>query len=113
MSLRSRFLGILCLTRAAAAAGHRDRLRFDRMAATLPRDDDGWQRLGLALMLFGLGSKLGLAPIYSWLPVTYEAAPTSTSALLAAVQFNISIVAVLRILQVFRGQDTASSRTSC
>jgi hydrogenase-4 component F len=70
------------------------------------RDDDGWQRLGLALMLFGLGSKLGLAPIYSWLPETYEAAPTSTSALLAAVQFNISIVAVLRVLQVFRGQDT-------
>ena len=57
-------------------------------------------------MLFGLGSKLGLAPLYSWLPETYEAAPTSTSALLAAVQFNISIVAVLRVLQVFRGQDT-------
>jgi hydrogenase-4 component F len=83
------------------------------MAASLPAGGDSWQRLGLALMLFGLGSKLGLAPLYSWLPKTYEAAPTSTSALLAAVQFNISVVAVFRILQVFRGQDTASSRTSC
>jgi hydrogenase-4 component F len=40
------------------------------------------------------------------MPETYEAAPTSTSALLAAVQFNISVVAVFRVLQVFRGQDT-------
>ena len=30
----------------------------------------------------------------------------ATSALLAAIQFNISVVAVLRVLQVFRGQDT-------
>jgi len=58
------------------------------------------------LMVLGLGSKLGLAPLYSWLPETYEAAPTSTSALLAAVQFNISIVAVLRLLQVFHAQGT-------
>ncbi len=107
VSLLITLLGILCLTRAAELQGTVIDFDFDRMAATLPRDDAGWGRLGLALMLFGLGSKLGLAPIYSWLPVTYEAAPTSTSALLAAVQFNISIVAVLRILQVFRGQDTA------
>jgi hydrogenase-4 component F len=80
---------------------------LDRHGQSLPANQgDSWQRLGLALMLFGLGSKLGLAPLYSWLPETYEAAPTSTSALLAAVQFNISIVAVLRMLQVFRGQDT-------
>jgi len=57
-------------------------------------------------VLFGLGSKLGLAPLYSWMPETYEAAPTSTSALLAAVQFNISVVAVLRVLQITRGTDT-------
>ena len=107
VSLLITLLGILCLTRAAELQGTVIDFAFDRMAATLPRADDSWSRLGLALMLFGLGSKLGLAPIYSWLPVTYEAAPTSTSALLAAVQFNIGIVAVLRVLQVFRGQDTA------
>jgi hydrogenase-4 component F len=106
MSLALTFLGILCLTRAAALQGSADRLALDEMAATLPPRADSWQRLGLALILFGLGSKLGLAPLYSWLPETYEAAPTSTSALLAAVQFNISVVAVFRVLQVFRGQDT-------
>jgi hydrogenase-4 component F len=106
MSLAITLLGILCLTRSAQLHGLAIDFAFDAMAGSLPASIDGWQRLGLALMLFGLGSKLGLAPLYSWLPETYEAAPTSTSALLAAVQFNISIVAVLRVLQVFNGHDT-------
>lgn len=106
MSLALTFLGILCLTRSAQLHGVPMSFMLDEMAQSAGASNDSWQRLGLALMLFGLGSKLGLAPLYAWLPETYEAAPTSTSALLAAVQFNISIVAVLRILQVFRGQDT-------
>jgi len=105
LSLALTFLGFLCLTRSAALHGGTISFALDQLAATLPAAGDSWRRLGLALMLFGLGSKLGLAPLYGWLPKTYEAAPTSTSALLAAVQFNISVVAVFRILQVFRGTD--------
>lgn len=106
VSLALTFLGLMCLTRSAQLQGMAMSFMLDEMAMAIPSSGDSWQRLGLALMLFGLGSKLGLAPLYAWLPETYEAAPTSTSALLAAVQFNISIVMVLRILQVFRGQDT-------
>jgi hydrogenase-4 component F len=106
MSLALTFLGIMCLTRSAHLHGLELSLTLHEMATGLATPGDGWQHLGLALMLFGLGSKLGLAPLYSWMPETYEAAPTSTSALLAAVQFNISVVAVFRILQVFRGHDT-------
>ena len=106
ISLALTFLGILCLARSAQLQGASLAFSFDAMGASLPARGGSWQHLGLALMLFGLGSKLGLAPLYAWLPETYEAAPTSTSALLAAVQFNISIVAVLRVLQVFHGRDT-------
>lgn len=106
LSLALTFLGILCLTRSAHLQGLELSFALDEMARGIATRGDSWQRLGLALMLFGLGSKLGLAPLYSWMPETYEAAPTSTSALLAAVQFNISVVAVFRVLQVFRGQDT-------
>lgn len=104
VSLALTLLGILCLTREFQVAGLPLDFGFDSMS--VPATGGGWSRLGLALMILGLGSKLGLAPLYSWLPETYEASPTSTSALLAAVQFNISIVAMLRILQVFRAQDT-------
>jgi hydrogenase-4 component F len=105
MSLALTFLGIMCLTRSAHLHGLEISFGLDDMARGIAATGDSWQKLGLALMLFGLGSKLGLAPLYSWMPVTYEAAPTSTSALLAAVQFNISVVAVFRVLQVFRGHD--------
>jgi hydrogenase-4 component F len=106
MSLALTFLGIMCLTRSAHLHGLEISFALDEMAKGIASPGDSWQRLGLALMLFGLGSKLGLAPLYSWMPETYEAAPTSTSALLAAVQFNISVVAVFRVLHVFRGRDT-------
>jgi hydrogenase-4 component F len=105
ISLALTFLGIMCLTRSAHLHGLEMNFALDLMARGLPVVGDSWQRLGLALMLFGLGSKLGLAPLYNWMPETYEAAPTSTSALLAAIQFNISVVAVFRILHIFRGQD--------
>lgn len=106
ISLALTFLGIMCLTRSAHLHGLEINFALDEMARGIASPGDGWQRMGLALILFGLGSKLGLAPLYGWMPETYEAAPTSTSALLAAVQFNISVVAVFRVLQVFRGQDT-------
>jgi hydrogenase-4 component F len=106
LSMAITLLGILCLVRSAQLQGGSIDFALDAMAASLPALDDTWTKLGLALVVFGLGSKLGLAPLYTWLPATYEAAPASTSALLAAVQFNLAIVMLLRVLQVFQGHET-------
>lgn len=103
MTLSITFLGFMCLVQSAQLRGVEISFAVDTLGHALTANGDNWQRLGFSFMLFGLGGKLGLAPLYSWLPETYEAAPTSTSALLAAVQFNISVVAVFRILQVFHG----------
>jgi len=106
MTLSITFLGFMCLAQSAHLRGVEISFSVDQLGQALTTGSDGWQRLGLSFMLFGLGGKLGLAPLYSWMPETYEAAPTSTSALLAAVQFNISVVAVFRILQVFHGFES-------
>jgi hydrogenase-4 component F len=103
MTLAVSFLGFMCLSQSAHLRDVHISFQLDQLASALTRDKDPWQRLGLAFILFGLGGKLGLAPLYSWLPETYEAAPTSTSALLASVQFNISVVALFRVLQAFQG----------
>ena len=107
MTLAITFLGFMCLTQSATLRGVAISFEIDQLGAALTMSKDGWQRLGLALMLFGLGGKLGLAPLYGWLPETYEASPTSTTVLLASAQFNISVVAVFRILQVFQGVDAS------
>jgi hydrogenase-4 component F len=103
MTLAITFLGFMALTQSAHLRGVEMTFMVDHLGDSLTRDADAWQRLGLSFMLFGLGGKIGLVPLYGWLPETYEAAPTSTSALLASVQFNISVVAIFRILQVFHG----------
>lgn len=103
MTLAITFLGFMCLTQSAHLRGVEVSFMVDRLGESLTRGSDPWQRLGLSFMLFGLGGKLGLAPLYGWLPETYEGAPTTTSALLASIQFNISVVAVFRILQIFHG----------
>ncbi|MBI3556448.1 MAG: hypothetical protein HY074_09315 [Deltaproteobacteria bacterium] len=64
-----------------------------------------WRELGLALIVFGFGTKLGLAPMYAWLPETYDLAPPSVTVLLAAVQFNAVILALFRVFQYFQPQE--------
>ena len=106
MSLSITFLGLMCLNQSAYLRGIGISFRVDELAGALTTAKDGWQRLGLSFIVFGLAGKLGLAPLYGWLPETYEGAPTSTSALLAAVQFNVSVVAMFRVLQIFHGFET-------
>ena len=58
-----------------------------------------WRDLGLALLVLGFGTKLGLAPMNTWLPETYDLSPPSVTVLLAAIQFNAVVLAVFRIFQ--------------
>jgi len=103
MTLAISFVGFMCLLQSAHVRGVEMSFALDQLGAALSLSGDAWQQLGLSFMLFGLGGKLGLAPLYGWLPETYESAPTSTSAMLASIQFNISMVAVFRVLQIFQG----------
>ncbi len=61
-----------------------------------------WKELGLVLIMFGFGTKLGLTPMNSWLPETYDSAPPSVTALLAAIQFNVVLLALFRVFQYFQ-----------
>lgn len=107
MTLAITFVGFMALVQSAHLRGQPISFMLDELGPALAHGHDAWQQLGLSLMLFGLGGKLGLAPLYGWLPETYEGAPTTTSALLASVQFNVSMVAVFRILQVLRGTEAS------
>jgi hydrogenase-4 component F len=106
ISLSITFVGFLCLARSAALRHVHIDFAFDALGAALSSGSDLWQRLGIALVLFGFGSKLGLAPLYGWLPEAYDTAPPSVSATLAGVQFNATLVALLRVLHVFRADDS-------
>lgn len=95
-------LGVICLARSLETAGETSTFFLDRLEAVRAASANRWGKLGLALVILGFGTKLGLAPMYSWLPEAYEEAPPGVTALLGAVQFNAALVALLRVVHVFR-----------
>jgi hydrogenase-4 component F len=98
-------LGFACLARGMEASGAPVTFFLDGLAGAARQPTEIWRRLGLVLLLLGFGTKLGLAPMYTWLPDTYHAAPPAVTVLLAAVQFNVALAAVFRVVQIYRATD--------
>lgn len=95
-------VGFLLLARSVEASGHTPTFFLDELPALVAGPADTWRKLGLALVILGYGTKLGLAPMYTWLPEAYDEAPPATTALLATVQFNCALVGLLRVVQIYR-----------
>jgi hydrogenase-4 component F len=107
VSLAFVLLGFACLARGITARLGSEQTTFflHELFKLAQGGSSVWERLGFGLILFGYGSKLGLAPLYSWLPETYDEAPPSVTALLAAVQFNCVVLAMFRIIHIFRAAN--------
>ncbi len=58
--------------------------------------DHLWLRAAFLLLLIGYGTKMGLAPMHTWLPDAHSEAPSMVSALLSGVLLNCAFLAVLR-----------------
>jgi hydrogenase-4 component F len=52
------------------------------------------------LFLVGYGTKMGLAPLHTWLPDAHSEAPSLVSALLSGALLNCAFLAILRAYQV-------------
>ncbi len=59
-----------------------------------------WLKVAFLFLVVGYGTKLGLAPMHTWLPDAHSEAPSMVSALLSGALLNCAFLAVLRILQV-------------
>jgi len=68
-----------------------------RMAGTLHSQ---WLKAAFLFLLVGYGTKLGLAPMHTWLPDAHSEAPSVVSALLSGALLNCAFLAVLRMQQV-------------
>jgi len=98
-------IGLMCLARSVESEGGTPTAFLHELRTLSGTPANLWRRIGLALVVLGYGTKLGLAPMYSWLPETYDEAPPAVTALLAAVQFNCALVCLVRVLQVYRAGD--------
>ena len=53
-------------------------------------------RLAFLLVLIGYGTKVGLAPMHTWLPDAHSEAPSPASAMLSAALLNTGMYAIIR-----------------
>ncbi len=60
----------------------------------------GWLKAAFLLFLVGYGTKMGLAPMHTWLPDAHSEAPSVVSALLSGVLLNCAFLGILRAYQV-------------
>lgn len=59
--------------------------------------DPGLIRLGGALAVLGFATKVGLAPMHSWLPDAHSEAPAPVSALMSGVLLSVALYSIMRI----------------
>jgi hydrogenase-4 component F len=78
-------------------AGHPSgSLDWTVLMTAAPRLNPGVMRLALALLVLGYGTKVGLAPMHSWLPDAHSQAPAPVSALMSGVLLTVAFYALLR-----------------
>lgn len=59
-----------------------------------------WLKAAFILSLVGYGTKMGLAPLHTWLPDAHSEAPSVISALLSGALLNCAFLGILRMEQV-------------
>ncbi len=77
---------------------------YDMTWATLahaaPRMNRALLLLAFLLVLIGYGTKVGLAPMHTWLPDAHSEGPTPVSALLSGALLNTAMIGIIRYLSV-------------
>jgi hydrogenase-4 component F len=102
-------LGSLVLAAAGRGApGAVTSLSLDDLIAAAPHLRSGWLEAAFLLLLVGYGTKMGLAPMHTWLPDAHSEAPSLVSALLSGALLNCAFLGVLRAHQVLAAAGHAA-----
>ncbi|MDD3983543.1 MAG: proton-conducting transporter membrane subunit [Candidatus Omnitrophota bacterium] len=92
--------GNLFLAVSASGQGPGTEISIDRLLGPGVRLDPLWLKAGFIFVLVGYGTKMGLAPMHTWLPDAHSEAPSVASALLSGALLNCAFLAILRFYQL-------------
>ena len=91
------FVGIIFLN---IAQGDINALDFAQLYKHAETFDTFWLKMSFVFMLFGFGTKMGLAPVHFWLPDAHSEAPSPISALLSATLLNSAFLIIVRVFKI-------------
>jgi hydrogenase-4 component F len=66
------------------------------LQSAAPHFNPAIAKIAFVFVLIGYGTKVGLAPMHTWLPDAHSRAPVPISALLSGVLLNVAFIAILR-----------------
>jgi hydrogenase-4 component F len=93
-------LGSFFLAYATLGSGVESTLLFDDLVRQAPNLSRPWLHAAFVLVLVGYGTKMGLAPMHTWLPDAHGEAPAPVSALLSGALLPCAFLAILRIFHI-------------
>ncbi len=87
------FIGIILLL---LGSGEINSLFFDDLYKNAGMINKFWLKLSFVFILIGFGTKVGLAPVHSWLPDAHAEAPSPVSAMLSATLLNSAFLVIFK-----------------
>lgn len=89
---------ILLYVAAVPVSGEGSRaLDWNNLILVAERLDPKLLKLAFIFILVGYGTKVGLAPMHTWLPDAHSQAPSPVSAVLSGVLLNCALYGILRV----------------
>lgn len=104
-------LGCFFITLSIDIADVDAALTFTSLNQVAPRLDPLWLKVGFIFVIIGFGTKMGLAPMHTWLPDAHSEAPSPASALLSGALLNCAFLGIYKThtLMYLAGLGTFSS----
>jgi len=93
-------LGSFFLAYALVSSGLPVSLLFSDLLRSAPRLAGPWLGAAFVLCLVGYGTKMGLAPMHTWLPDAHGEAPAPISAMLSGALLPCAFLPILRVYRV-------------
>ena len=103
--------GFLVLFAALHAAGGGETYTWAGLVAVAPKMPAVLIQTAFLLILIGLGTKVGLVPMHTWLPDAHSQAPSPVCALLSGIETTSILYVILRLFPVMQAVPDAHAET--
>jgi hydrogenase-4 component F len=91
------------------ALGPTYQMTWNALAHAAPRMNPDLMLFAFLLVLVGYGTKVGLAPMHTWLPDAHSESPAPVSAMLSGALLNTAMIGIVRFLAITRAAGLGRS----
>lgn len=90
-------LGCFFITLAMDLGNIKAPLSFHSLNEVATQLDPVWLKAGFIFVVIGFGTKMGLAPMHTWLPDAHSQAPSPASAMLSGALLNCAFLGIFKV----------------